>query len=159
MPGAESGAGGGSSDVEDGAGGRSSTRDGGSRDDEGGAGTDDSDGMSAAEQAVMAASVGFTVALFGVALWYAFTGPGAVTPAVTVLDSQQSPGGDVVFTVELRNPGDVGLVSVTVSAECTDPPTELTFENVPATARRTGRVVCPPGTSDPSVSVSSWVTE
>lgn len=105
----------------------------------------------------MAASVGITLALFGVALWYALTGPGVVDSAVGVVGSHQSPDGDVVFTVELGNPGDVGLVSVTVSAACTDPPTELTFENVPATARRTGQVVCPSGTSDPSVSVSSWV--
>ncbi|WP_254546558.1 hypothetical protein [Halomarina pelagica] len=50
----------------------------------------------------------------------------------------------------------VGLVSVTVEANCTPPPTELTFQHVSTDSRRVGRSVCPPGTTDPGVSVSSW---
>lgn len=133
--------------------------------DDGGAGGGDagsgdgSDQVSAAEKAVMVASVAFTVALFGFALWHALTGPGALAPTAVAVSSQPAPGGGVHYTVELRNPGDVGLVSATVEAECTDPPAELVFENVPADGRRRGTVVCPAGTDDPAVSVASWVEE
>lgn len=118
-----------------------------------------SDQVSTAEKVVMVVSVGFTVLLFGFAIWQAVTGPGALAPTVSVQGSQPAPGDDVQFTVQLRNPGDVGLVSVTVEAGCTDPPAEVVFENVPADGRRTGTVVCPSGTTDPQVSVSTWVQE
>lgn len=116
-----------------------------------------SDQVSAAEKIVMVASVAFTVALFGFALWQALTGPGALAPTATVVSSQPVQDGGVQYTIELRNPGDVGLVSATVEAACTDPPAEIVFENVPADGRRSGTVVCPAGTDDPAVSVSSWV--
>lgn len=118
-----------------------------------------SDTVSTAEKAVMAVSAAVTVALFGFALWHALAGPGAVAPNVAVVDSQPAPSGGVAFTVELRNRGDLGLVSATVEAGCTDPPTEIVFQNVPADGHRTGTVVCPPGTSDPGVSVTTWVQE
>lgn len=118
-----------------------------------------SDEVSTTEKVIMVASAAFTLALFGVATWYALTGPGVVDPTVQVAGSHAGPGGDVVFTVRLVNSGDVGLVSATVEAGCTEPPAEIVFENVPAAGRRTGTVVCPAGTDDPSVSVSSWIPE
>lgn len=111
-----------------------------------------------AEKVAMAASVLFTLSLFGFALWHSFTGAGTAAPTVGVAGSEETPTG-VRYTVELRNPGDVGFVSVTVRAGCTDPPTEVTFENVPAGGRRRATVVCPPGTSDPAVSVLTWMEE
>ena len=132
---------------------------GGGQSGDGGGGNGGSDEVSTAEKVVMAASVAFTLALFGVAVWYALTGPGAVAPAVDVVGSQPAGNGGVAYDVELRNPGDVGLVSATVEAGCTEPPSEVVFENVPADGRRTGTVVCPAGTTDPAVTVSTWVGE
>lgn len=125
---------------------------GGSSDGEGSDG-----GPSTAEQFVMVASAAFTVSLFAFAVWQAVTLPAAGAPTVSVVDQQTAPSGDVIFTVALANPQDTGLVRATVEAECTDPPTELTFENVPVKDRRTGRIVCPPGTETPGVSVASWI--
>jgi len=52
-----------------------------------------------------------------------------------------------------------GLITATVEANCTDPPAELTFQNVPARSTREGTIVCPPGTRDPAVSVTTWIRE
>lgn len=132
--------------------------DGGDDDGSGGGSGEGSNGIPTAETVVMAVSVAFTLALFGFALWHALVGPGAVAPTVSVVDSQPAPGG-VQYTVVLSNRGDLGLVTATVEADCTDPPVEVVFENVPADGRRTGTVVCPPGTVDPAVSVTSWIQE
>lgn len=107
------------------------------------------------EKVVMVVSVLFTLSLLGFAIWQALTGAGAVAPAVGLAGSEETADG-VRYTVELRNRGDVGLASVTVAVQCTDPPTTLTFENVPAGGRRVGTVVCPSGTSDPTVSIVTW---
>lgn len=150
------------SSIGDGGGSSNGHGDGSGDGDGGGSnGGDDggSDDVPAAEKVVMAASVAFTVALFGVAVWYAVTGSGAVAPTVSVVESQPTADGGVAYTVVLHNPGDVGLVSATVEAGCADPPAEVVFENVPASGRRTGTVVCPPGTTDPAVSVSTWIAE
>ena len=111
------------------------------------------------EEAVMVASALFTVALFGFAVWKALSGAGAVAPAVAVTDSEVTPDGEVVYEIEVRNEGDVGLVSVTVDARCVSPPASLTVENVPAEGHRTASVVCPPDADGPQVSVTSWVRE
>ena len=156
--------------VPGGSGGGSGSAGGGGYGDGGGSGVDGgsgdgtgngggSDEVSTAEKVVMVVSVGFTALLFGFALWQALTGPGALAPTVSVVGSQQAADGEVVYTVALGNPGDVGLVSATVEAGCADPPTEVTFENVPADGRRVGTVVCPPGTNDPELSVVSWIQE
>ena len=110
------------------------------------------------EKAVMVASVVFTLSLFGFAIWQSLTGASAVVPAADLTGSEETADG-VRYTVELRNRGDTGLVSATVEVRCTDPPTTLTFQNVPAGGRRVGTVVCPPGTSDPAVSVVAWIQE
>lgn len=118
----------------------------------------DDEGVPFFEKVVIVVSVLFTVLLFGFAIWQSLTGAGAVAPAVDLTEGEETADG-VRYTVELRNEGDVGLVSVTVLVRCTDPPTSFTFDNVPAGGRRVGTVVCPPGTSDPTVSVVSWVQE
>lgn len=110
------------------------------------------------EKVVMVASVLFTLSLFGFAIWHSLTGASAAAPAVGVTESEATVDG-VQYTVELRNEGDVGLVSATVVVRCTDPPTTFTFANVPAGGHREGTVVCPAGTSDPTVSVVTWVQE
>lgn len=116
-------------------------------------------GVPTGEKIVIVASVLFTAGLFGFAAWQATTGAGAAAPEVGAIGHSTAPDGQVVYTVELRNPGDIGLVQATVTAGCTDPPTQLTFENVPAGGRRTGTIVCPPGTTDPRVSIDSWIPE
>ena len=122
-----------------------------------GDGTDDAQPVPPMEKVVMAVSVLFTALLFGFAAWQAVTGPGVAAPEVGVIDQQTAPDGDVVVTVELRNPGDVGLVRATVVARCDDPPIRLLFESVPSGGRRVGTIACPPGTLDPGVSVETWV--
>lgn len=57
----------------------------------------------------------------------------------------------------LTNAGDRGLVSAEVEGDCTTPPAALEFEHVPVRDRRVGRVVCPPGTTDPDAAVSTWI--
>lgn len=110
------------------------------------------------EKAVMVTSVLFTLALFGFAVSQTLTGASAAAPTVGVTERELTDDG-VQYTVELRNEGDVGLVSATVIVRCTDPPTTFTFANVPAGGHRVGTVVCPPGTADPTVSVVTWVQE
>lgn len=144
---------------EDGPNGGSSDGSGSEGDGSSGEGGGASGQVSTAEKVVMALSVAFTLALFGFALWHAVAGPGAVPPAAEVVGSQPAADGGVIYSVQLQNRGDVGLVSATVSVECTDPPTELEFDNVPAQGHRSGSVRCPPGTSDPTVTVSDWVQE
>lgn len=151
MAGAETGGAGAGGDAGEASGGSDP---GGGDSSDSGEGSDD---VSTAEKVVMAPSVAFTLAIFGVPVWYALTGPGAVAPAVDLVGSQPAGNGGVAYTVELRNSGDVGLVSATVEARCTDPPTTVVFENVPAAGRRRGTVVCPPGTTEPAVSVSTWI--
>jgi len=124
----------------------------------------DSDGDQEAEDiprletAFMVVSVLFTCSLFGFAVWQSLTGAGAAAPTVNVTGAQSVQDG-VRYDVELRNDGDVGLVSATVRVGCVDPPTALTFENVPGGGSRRATVVCPAGTSDPAVAVVTWVEE
>lgn len=97
-----------------------------------------------------------TVAFVSFALWQALAAPSVSAPEATVVGTQTAENGDVLTTVQLRNPTDRGMASVTVESGCTDPPTELTFENVPPGGRRMGTMVCPPGTVNPTVAVSTW---
>lgn len=122
-------------------------------------GSDDSgdSSPSTAEKAVIVVSVLLTVAVFGFAAWQLLTASGGMAPIVEVVDTQTTPTGDVIVTVQLRNTLEVGLRSATVEVACTDPPTQITFTNVPVDGRRVGQVRCPPETDDPTVSVSSWI--
>lgn len=113
------------------------------------------DSPSATEWAVMGVSVAVTLLLFGYVAWHAATTPAAATPEATVTGTQTTDDGRVVVTVEIYNPGNTGLESVTVSADCTD--ASIEFTHVPTDSRRTGTLVCPPGTEEPSASVRSWI--
>lgn len=112
---------------------------------------------SVAEKVLTAISVAFTVALFAYVIWQATFVPNGGVPRATVVGTETLSDGSVRVNVRFANPGDVGLVTATVEANCTRPPPEVQFENVPADGRREGTVVCPAGTTAPNVSVSSWV--
>ncbi|WP_459194262.1 hypothetical protein [Halosimplex sp. J119] len=121
-------------------------------------GSGDQQGPSWAEKGVMVVSVAFTVLLFAYAGWQMVGTPTGETPQVSVEGTDPLENGSVAVTVRLRNPSDVGLVSATVEANCSSPPPEIGFSYVPAASTRTGTLVCPRRTTDPSVSVSSWVS-
>lgn len=118
---------------------------------------DEGEGSAWAERLLMAASVVFTVLLFAFVLWQASTTAAVAEPAATVTETEPLPGGDVKVTVSFRNAQDIGLVAATVEVDCDAPPPEITFEHVPAGDRRTGQVVCPSGTENPTASVSTWI--
>lgn len=109
------------------------------------------------ERFLMATSAAFTVALFAFVVWQAATTPAGGVPTAQLADTDTLPNDDVLVTVTFRNQQDVGLVVATVEVDCDTPPPELTFEHVPADDRRTGHVVCPPGTENPTVTVSTWI--
>ena len=110
------------------------------------------------EKVVIAVSVTFTVLLFAYAGWQIVTTPQATTPEATVVGTERLDSGDVAVTVRLRNPRDVGLVTATVESDCASPPAEVQLSYVPASTTRTATLVCPPGTTDPTVSVANWVS-
>lgn len=113
------------------------------------------DEPSAAEWAVMAVSVAVTLLLFGFVAWHAATTPADAIPEATVTGTQPAEDGRVIVAVEVYNPGNTGLKSVTVSADCANG--SITFEHVPTDDRRSGTLVCPAGTEDPSAAVLSWI--
>lgn len=108
------------------------------------------------ERILVAASVIFTVVLFSFVLWQAATTPTTAEPTATVTGTETLPSGDVKVSVSFRNAQDIGLVIATVEVDCDTPPPELTFEHVPADDRRAGYVICPPGTTNPTATVSTW---
>lgn len=103
----------------------------------------------------MAVSVAVTLVLFGYVAYHAGTTPANVAPEATVTGTESTDDGRVLVTVEVYNPGGTGLRSITVSAGCTN--ASITFTNVPTDARRSGTLVCPAGTEDPSAAARSWV--
>ncbi|RDI69668.1 hypothetical protein [Halopelagius longus] len=113
-------------------------------------------GMSAVEKAIILVSVAFTVSLFAFAAVQMVSTHSATAPTVDVVNRQTMENGDVVFVVKFANDQDAGIESATVEANCTSPPTTLEFTNVPSDGTRYGRIVCPPGTEDPGVSVAAW---
>lgn len=116
-----------------------------------------SDEPSTAEKAVMAISVAFTVLLFGYVIWQAAVTPSTGSPEANVVGVSTMEDGSVRVNVELINERDLGLITATVEVDCASPPPEIAFQNVPADSRSTGYVTCPPGTSNPSASVSAWI--
>lgn len=112
---------------------------------------------STAEKVVMVLSVALTIVLFAYAGWQIVTPPQAETPEATVVEETSLEDGSVAVTVQLRNPSDVGLITATVESNCTSPPPQVEFSYVPASSTRTGTLVCPPGATDPSVSLANWV--
>lgn len=121
---------------------------------------DDSDRRqqaSAAEKAVLAISIVLTVVLFAYGGWQIVSPPQGPVPEAAITETQPLEDGSVAVTVELRNPTDVGLVTATVQSNCSSTPPQVEFSYVPASSTRTGTLVCPPGTTDPSVSLTNWV--
>lgn len=145
------------SDGEEGGGGRDGGRgdDGETRD--GGRQSDQQEQTSTAEKALIAISVAFTLFLFAYAGWQIVTPPQTDVPQASVVGTERLADGSVAVSVRLRNPADVGLVTATVESNCTTPPPSIEYSYVPASSNRTGTLVCPAGTTDPSVSVSNWM--
>ena len=129
-------------------------QDGDSERNGGGKSGDESPGT--VEKLVMAISVAFTVALFAFVLWQATTTPTAVDPTASVVDSQAMSGGNVRVTVKFTNPSDVGVEMAIVEVDCTNPPTDVEFQHVPAEDYQEAQVTCPSGTSNPEASVAWW---
>lgn len=112
--------------------------------------------VSTAEWAVMVLALAITVGLFGFAAWQAYVGASAADPSASVTGELDIDGNGTYYGVTLRNDGDAGLVSATVSVACPSPTRRVTVENVPANAHRNATVVCPDGSS-PSAEVVTWV--
>lgn len=107
------------------------------------------------ELAVAGVSVLLTALLFGYVAWHGVTTPDA-NPEAAVVETELD-GDTLLVTVEVTNPGGPGLRSVTVSVDCANE--SLTFTHVPTEDYRTGTVVCPAGTTDPTATVDGWVTD
>ena len=111
-----------------------------------------------AEKAMMAVSVLFTVAVLAYAGWQVVTSPAATpAPEAEVVGTETLSDGRVAVTVQLNNRLDRGLIVATVESQCASPPPSVQFSYLPADSTRTGTLVCPAGTENPSVSVASWV--
>ena len=113
---------------------------------------------STAEKAMMVVSVLFALSLVAYGGWQMATASDGRTPSATVVETESTPSGEVAVTVRLTNPGDVGLVTTTVQANCSTPPPSVQFTYVPASSTREGTLVCPSGTTSPNVSVVNWIT-
>lgn len=103
----------------------------------------------------MVVSVAVTVLLFGYVAWQAATVPADGVPEATVTGVETTGDGRVAVEVELTNAGRTGLESVSVGVDCAEE--EIDFQHVPANGRRSGVVVCPAGTEEPSAEVNSWI--
>lgn len=108
------------------------------------------------EKGIIVISIILTLLLFSYAGWQIATPPQIEVPQSSVVGTEPLADGTVAVTVELQNPSDVGLISATIESNCTSPPPDIQFSYVPAASTRTGTIVCPPGTTDPSVSLSNW---
>ena len=117
-------------------------------------------GTNFADKALAAGSAVLTVVVIAYVGWHIASAPQApYEPQAEVVGTQTLPNGDVAVRVELQNPYDRGLSQATVESTCTTPPASVSFTNVPADSTITGVLVCPSGTTDPPVSVATWVKE
>ena len=148
---------GGPGDGSNQSGGNGGSQDGGSSRESSGGQSGGGQGTSTAEKVVMVISALFALSLLAYGGWQMVTTPSAAAPNATVVETDTLPSGDVAVSVRLRNPGDVGLISATVEADCTTPPPSVQLTYVPASSTRQGTLVCPPGTTSPNVSVANWV--
>ena len=114
-------------------------------------------GPSTAEKVLTAISIAFTVLVFAFVAWQAVQPPTSGAPRAKTVGVQTGPNGSTLVHVRITNPGNAGLLSATVEANCSQPPPEVAFENVPAGGQEEGVLVCPAGTTDLNVSVSSWI--
>ena len=115
-------------------------------------------GISTIQKIVIVVTVAFTLFLFAYAGWEILTPPAAEAPQASVVETERTADGEVAVTVQVYNPKDVGLISVTVQSHCSSQSVQVQLSYVPASATRTGTVVCPPGKTDPRVSIESWMT-
>jgi uncharacterized protein (TIGR02588 family) len=109
------------------------------------------------EQVVVAISVVLTVALIGYATWQMFTVPTAAAPQVSIKNTEKRPDGNIRVTIAISNSRDQGLEQATVRTNCQNTSTLVEFNYVPAGDTQTAQVVCPSGTNDPEVTLSSWI--
>lgn len=116
---------------------------------------DDRDEPGVAEVALMVASVGLTLVLFSYTAYHALAADDG-GPQAEVVGARATPEG-VEVEVRLTNGGSGGFRSVTVEVGCGEPPLQVVLDNVPAAARRTFTVLCPPGTEAPEASVVAVV--
>jgi hypothetical protein len=115
-----------------------------------------SDAALKVETAVLVIGVVATLILFGYVGLHALQTPDGANPQGRVVGTTES-SAELLTTVELSNPGDIGLASVTLEVTCGEQTRELQFRHVPADGTRRGTVRCPAGT-DPSVTVDSWIS-
>ncbi len=115
-------------------------------------------GTSTAEKAVMILSTTFTVLLFVYAGWQLATPAVADAPEVSITGTEPVGNGSVAVTVQLQNPSDTGLITAAVESDCSSPPVAVSFSYIPADSTRTGTLVCPAETTEPSVTVVNWVS-
>lgn len=114
-------------------------------------------GPGTAEKVMTTISVVVTVLLFGYVAWHAVQPPTGATPEAQVVGTEALSNGSILVRAELTNPSHKGLISATVEASCGQPPPSTSLSYVPAGGREQAVLVCPPNTTDPSVSVSAWV--
>ena len=114
------------------------------------------DAPGVAEKALMVVGFLLTLASLLYVGWHVVAVPASPAPDATVVGTKTQPDGDVVVEVKLRVPENEGLETATVSSQCASPPPTVEFSMLPSDSTWTGTLVCPPGTTDPSVSVSSW---
>lgn len=116
------------------------------------------EGPSTAEKTVIALSVALTLVLFAYAGWQMAFGPTTAAPEVTVEGTDRLANDSVAVSVRLRNPSGAGLITATVQSNCSSPSQTVQFSYVPSASTRTGTLVCPPGTTEPSVSMANWIS-
>jgi hypothetical protein len=109
------------------------------------------------EGIVVAISAVLVLALLGYAAWQTATASGAVSPQTHIEGTTTQSDGSVIVTISLSNPQDHGFEQVTVTTVCEKRTIPVLFEHVPAKSTETARVLCPPGTDHPIVSLSSWI--
>lgn len=112
---------------------------------------------STAERVLTGISVAFTLLLFGYVAWHAVQAPGGTQPQVEVVGTERLANGSVLVRVEFTNAGDEGLLSVTAQVACSQPPPDVTLENVPAGGVQRATLVCPSGTTNPDAEVTAWI--
>jgi uncharacterized protein (TIGR02588 family) len=111
----------------------------------------------ALERAIVAVSVVVIAAMLGYVAWQAVSTSETVDPVASVDGVEPTTDGDRLrVTVRLDNRRGTGLSSVGIAVQCGNETRSLTFEHVPAGSYRTGKVVCPAGTS-PKAAVETWM--
>ncbi|MFC4450663.1 hypothetical protein [Halorussus aquaticus] len=112
---------------------------------------------STAEKVLTGFSVLVTVLVFGYVAWHAVQPPSNVPPEAHVVGTETLSNGSVLVRAKLVNRGDTGLISATVEVGCDQPQPSTSLSYVPAGGRGEATFVCPPGTTSPNATVTTWV--